>query len=557
MPKYHNTKNDPKRPDYTPGNNAIPTDEQVNEWWEALAKGLNEDPEIGRDLEGNGRNFLYFFDNSGKLVPALDAEEKTGDGAVRRRLMEQAQNRRLYIRAVNETVPRQIITERKEPFDCSVSELSWGLPKMERPVEPKKPFFLKRWLPFFFRAELNTYEEKKSAYDAAMEEYNWRAAFNSRDNANLFVNDWKAEKDQPEYAARAKEKQDFYQRKEEEKEAKSNRKKAAKGKSDELELERRSITKGPYNTDRQLIIVLQDPALAKETKYNSAEELFDALDKGETIKEEGVFSATMQINIGEGSRASQPLPELLARALKFNNERINRYTPDQLQFHYISMANKEILDQLKRKPQLLEEMKAKGITEEDLQLAKGVIKVAEMHEEGILRKQAIFDCLAGDKKIYLEDMAQVVVNETIHSGISLHNKFCKVTEENSPNPIFLKLGKDAPNLSGAGMLEKLGGELRKDEKAVAAIKEEANGAQNQWELFSDTTRLRKFSVSIMQNSMEKTLGLDAKPPQKEEVKEKAKEEVKGEVKEEAKDAEKKEEKTAPEKKEKAAGIAVK
>lgn len=553
MPEYYGSKQSAIRPHLNRPQETVPTEEQVNQWWEALTKGLNEDPEIGRDLDGTDRNSLYFFDDNSNLVPAVDVEENTSDEYVRRRLMEQAQNGRLYIRAVDEKIPRQIRTDRKEPFHCAVAERMWRLPQDKLPEPPKKPFFLKRWFPFFFREEIAAYEEKKRVYDEAVQEKKWITDFGKNSNGDLFQTDYDAGKMRPDYAQRSQAKEKYYQQQRENEQRKIEREQAAQRRREKaLDERNKALKQRDRHTDKadrisvKLGIMVHHPDLLKETKYKSPEDFFDAIDRGEDIssiwEEENRYRHIP--NTPEKGKKGCSLLEVWAKALKFNNQRINRYTPDQTQFQYIAKVNLEILHSVLWDEEMLSQLKEQGVTQEDLQLAAGTVEVSYAYEDCQKSRESLLFGMYKGNILSDKDVAMAVAGEMVYGAIALHNKACEITGESSPNQLLIKAGvkRVEGRRAGKSFIEELAEEVQKNEK-YQEFKDDLKDPDEMLATFSDPAKLRKSGVGIMTKDMDSRLGLDYVPPKKEVVKEEVKnaenkEEEKGENKEEEKEEKK-------------------
>ena len=167
MPK----RNNPTRP--------VPSDEQVNTWWETFSKGVARDKTLGVSVK-DGKN-LYFYNNDRKLVRAVNEGENVADMAVRRRLMEQSLDGRLFTRQYSSYIPMQVITKEEEPYNVGVyrGRDPKILPMPDLIERPKAPDYLilKYLLYPFFKEEIQAYNQKKAAYDQRKQDMNWAGSF--------------------------------------------------------------------------------------------------------------------------------------------------------------------------------------------------------------------------------------------------------------------------------------------------------------------------------------------------------------------------------------------
>lgn len=185
MFKYYGNIRTPRAP-YMDENTKNHEEANVNKWWEALTKYADKEIEISRDLN-KYPDTLFFLNDKGKMTPAIGKNEDMSSPAVRQRLLNQARNNRLFISALDDIRPRQIITDDKyrvsftKPIVDDLPE-----PKEQLPEKPRRPFFLKYLVRFAFKEEFKAYDEKKKIYDNAVKRRELIEKFSSYDNGKIF-----------------------------------------------------------------------------------------------------------------------------------------------------------------------------------------------------------------------------------------------------------------------------------------------------------------------------------------------------------------------------------
>ena len=158
MAKYYGSTQDVRTP-LMRASVKTHTPEQINDWWDSLAKGAKEDIQISRDLNQESHT-LFFLNDKGVLTPAVRSGEDLSDSAVRSRLLDQSRAGRLFVRGLNDDYPRQIITD--DQYQMGISAPTNKLPAVEGqlPAKPQRPFFLKFLLALVF----DSYKEEIDNY---------------------------------------------------------------------------------------------------------------------------------------------------------------------------------------------------------------------------------------------------------------------------------------------------------------------------------------------------------------------------------------------------------
>ena len=181
------------------------TPQQINEWWDALAKGANEDLWVSRDLNKEPQS-LYLLNDKGVLAPAVRSGEDLSSVDVRGRLLDQARAGRLFLRGLNDDYPRQVLADDK--YDVALTKQTNTLPAVEGklPPKPQRPFFLKFLLAFMvdsFKEDVENYNARKEKYDQAVQRREMIQNF--RDNVKKPMKESIArEANDPDIAARKK-----------------------------------------------------------------------------------------------------------------------------------------------------------------------------------------------------------------------------------------------------------------------------------------------------------------------------------------------------------------
>ena len=181
MPKYNGSNLDKVTPQFHNPNRPVPSNEQVNSWWDTVVNGVGSDKGIQQKI-GDGKN-LYFFNDEGDLVPALPKGANTADINVRRYLMAQSMDGRLFTRAFGKAAPRQVVTNPGDDFAVGLAsgENPWDLPQPEPLERPEAPAFFKYLLYPFFRHEIRAYNQKQEAYDAYLRQGRWIRSIDGND----------------------------------------------------------------------------------------------------------------------------------------------------------------------------------------------------------------------------------------------------------------------------------------------------------------------------------------------------------------------------------------
>ena len=181
MAKYNGSDLQKVTPKFRNPNRESITDDQVNSWWDAVVNGVGTDKDIQQKI-GDGKN-LYYFSDTGDLVPALPNRVNAENVNVRRHLMEQSIDGRLFTRAFGHAAPRQIVTDPNADFEVGVAngENPWDLPQPESPGRPEAPSFLKYLLYPFFRREILAYQQAKEAYAEFLQQGRWIRSIDSND----------------------------------------------------------------------------------------------------------------------------------------------------------------------------------------------------------------------------------------------------------------------------------------------------------------------------------------------------------------------------------------
>ena len=183
------------------------SDQEITAFMRALKWGVSTDERVSRKLDSEF-NQLYVFDDKGKLVPAIGEEEELNGRVVGQRLMEKARNGELFIRALSENGLRQVNLDANHNIRLSKEiDIETTMPKVEIPKEPKRPFFMKFWLPFLFRNEIDEYKAKKAEYDEAVRQDKWTRNFDDSENKEVLRGAADSEKVWPDYESRFAEKQ--------------------------------------------------------------------------------------------------------------------------------------------------------------------------------------------------------------------------------------------------------------------------------------------------------------------------------------------------------------
>lgn len=147
------------------------TPDQINDWWETLAKGANEDINVSRDLNREPQ-ILYFLNDKGMLTPAVRSGEDLSSIDVRGRMLDQARAGRLFLRGLSDDYPRQVLTD--DQYKVGITNPTNTLPAVEGrlPPKPQRPFFLKFLLAFIvdsFKEDVENYNARKERYDQAVQ----------------------------------------------------------------------------------------------------------------------------------------------------------------------------------------------------------------------------------------------------------------------------------------------------------------------------------------------------------------------------------------------------
>ena len=167
MPKYHGSTQDVRTP-FMRASEMTHTTDQINSWWDTLASGVNGDIRVSRDLNRES-HILFSLNDDGTLSPAVKRGEDVSNTDVRRRLLDQSRAGRLFIRGLDDTLPRQILTDTQ--YQTALTAPTNTLPAVEGnlPPKPRRPFFLKFIFPALFREEIDAYKVQKGRYDQAVQ----------------------------------------------------------------------------------------------------------------------------------------------------------------------------------------------------------------------------------------------------------------------------------------------------------------------------------------------------------------------------------------------------
>ena len=363
------------------------SDQEITAFMRALTWGVSTDERVSRKLDSEF-NQLYVFDDKGKLVPAVGEEEELNGRVVGQRLMEKVRNGELFIRALSENGLRQVNLDANHNIRLSKEiDTETTMPKVEIPKEPKRPFFMKFWLPFLFRNEIDEYKAKKAEYDEAVRQDKWTRNFDDSENKEVLRGAADSEKVWPDYESRFAEKQARLQKDIEEEIKQNERELQQQILVSNSALEAQSIRQQQEEHEvnsamSRGLLALGHPDMAAGTGYQSYEQVLQDLDNGNSIQSSVAIGAgNLQL---QGLADASVVLQAMAKVLTLNNQYIGRYTPDQPQFHAIARVNEAVFglleDAYARRKGDLEKL---GIRQADMDLARGVVEVDRAYQNGL------------------------------------------------------------------------------------------------------------------------------------------------------------------------------